>query len=494
MDIRCSCQAPAYTGAIRFRQEEDRWLFDLNSATAAIALLSLCAFAVQAQDVRTTLFKDSDAAFQKARATDTALLSPANFDKAESYYARAEQNVQKGKSIEKIQEELAQANTYLRAAEEAAKLARVTFTATLESRNAALAAQAPKLAASQWESAEKEFDGAARKLEGGDVNKGKSRAGDALAEYRAAELTAIQGAILNEARRLVEKAQDEKADKYAPVSLNRAEALIARAERDLQTNRYATDVPRAMARDAEYEARHASFITTRALQIKDKDKTVEDIILNWEMPLREIATQLDSSTDLSSGYEVTQEASLARIRRLQEVDKSQAAEIDRLAARNLELEESLGITTALANAMEMRQRQVTALEQLFGRNEARIVQEGDKVIIRLIGLQFNSGEAVIESRYFGLLRKIADAADIFPDAAMVVEGHTDSVGSDQVNLTLSERRANSVRDYLLANTVLGASRVGAVGYGKTRPIANNETTAGRASNRRIDVVIIPAKR
>lgn len=466
--------------------------FELRQA--AIALVALGAFAVQAQDVRTTLFKDSDAAFAKARASDTALLSPANFEKAESYYARAEQNVQKGKSIDKIKEELADANRYLAAAEDAAKLARVTFATTLEGRSAALAAQAPKLASEQWESAEKEFDGAARKLEGGDVNKGKSRASDALSEYRAAELTAIQGAILNEARRLIAKAEDEKADKHAPVSLSRAQALVARAESDLQGNRYATDVPRAMARDAEYEARHASFITASAMQIKDKDKTTEDLILDWETPLREIANQLDSSTDLSNGYQLTLDASLARIQRLQETDEAKSTEIDRLAARNLELEEKLGITTALANAMEMRQRQVTALEQLFGSNEARIVQEGDKVIIRLIGLQFDSGEAVIESRYFGLLRKIASAADIFPDASMVVEGHTDSVGSDQVNLALSERRANSVRDYLLANTVLGASRVGAVGYGKSRPIANNEIAAGRAANRRIDVVIIPSAR
>jgi outer membrane protein OmpA-like peptidoglycan-associated protein len=74
---------------------------------------------------------------------------------------------------------------------------------------------------------------------------------------------------------------------------------------------------------------------------------------------------------------------------------------------------------------------------------------------------------------------------------MIVEGHTDSTGSETVNLALSERRANSVRDYLLANTVLGASQVKAVGYGESRPIANNETAAGRANNRRIDVVIVP---
>ncbi len=77
---------------------------------------------------------------------------------------------------------------------------------------------------------------------------------------------------------------------------------------------------------------------------------------------------------------------------------------------------------------------------------------------------------------------------------LLVEGHTDSVGNDTMNLALSERRANSVRDYLLASTILPGSQVRALGYGETRPVANNETAEGRAMNRRIDVVILPEGR
>ena len=58
-----------------------------------------------------------------------------------------------------------------------------------------------------------------------------------------------------------------------------------------------------------------------------------------------------------------------------------------------------------------------------------------------------------------------------------------------MNLPLSERRANSVRDYLLASTMLNASKVKSVGLGETQPIANNETSAGHAQNRRTDIVI-----
>jgi len=439
------------------------------------------------QDLGETLVKQTDTAFETARADQLPLLSPGHFETAEKYRQRARNNIQRGKSIEKIKTDLTRANSSLRAAEEASKLARVTFASVLEARQATVAAQASTLAATTWQQAEKEFDSAARKLEGGDVNRAKDWAADALRSYREAELLAIQGAILNEARRLIAVARNDKVERFAPKTLTRAEALVARAAADLTKNRYSTEQPRAMAREAEYEARHALSIAGQAKRVKSKELTAEELILSWETPLIEIARQLDSSTDLSSGYVVAKDASLARIRNLEK----QANELADANNRVSELELALGITTERAEASELRRQQIVSLESLFRPNEAQILQEGNRAIIRLSGLQFDSGQAVIQSRYFGLLRKIADVPDIFPGASLVVEGHTDSVGADALNWSLSERRANSVRDYLLATTILGASRIQAVGYGETRPIANNETATGRGLNRRIDVVVVP---
>jgi OOP family OmpA-OmpF porin len=72
---------------------------------------------------------------------------------------------------------------------------------------------------------------------------------------------------------------------------------------------------------------------------------------------------------------------------------------------------------------------------------------------------------------------------------VTIEGHTDSYGGDDLNQKLSEDRANAVRQYFIANMNLKAEDVEAVGYGESRPIANNETPEGRARNRRIDIVI-----
>ena len=74
----------------------------------------------------------------------------------------------------------------------------------------------------------------------------------------------------------------------------------------------------------------------------------------------------------------------------------------------------------------------------------------------------------------------------YPKASFAIEGHTDSVGSKSSNQSLSERRANAVRDYLIANGI-AADRLSAAGYGEDNPIADNKTRAGRAENRRVEV-------
>jgi outer membrane protein OmpA-like peptidoglycan-associated protein len=106
-------------------------------------------------------------------------------------------------------------------------------------------------------------------------------------------------------------------------------------------------------------------------------------------------------------------------------------------------------------------------------------------------LSFSSGQAVIETEYFDLLRKVQDAIDTFPESTVVVQGHTDSHGADSTNQGLSQQRADAVRRYIESNMGLPAWRVDAVGYGETKPVANNETAEGRARNRRIDILIRP---
>ncbi|MBN1825550.1 MAG: OmpA family protein [Candidatus Eisenbacteria bacterium] len=77
----------------------------------------------------------------------------------------------------------------------------------------------------------------------------------------------------------------------------------------------------------------------------------------------------------------------------------------------------------------------------------------------------------------------------YPDTDILIEGHTDSDGSEEHNQTLSERRANSVKAYLLQNGVKSA-RMTTIGYGETQPVASNETSEGKQQNRRVEVAIM----
>jgi len=99
---------------------------------------------------------------------------------------------------------------------------------------------------------------------------------------------------------------------------------------------------------------------------------------------------------------------------------------------------------------------------------------------------FDTGKATIRQESYAVLQSIVDIMKEYPNTYFVIEGHTDSVGSDKSNQTLSDNRAKSVRDYLVTIGMDG-SRLSSVGYGESRPIATNNTKAGRQQNRRVEI-------
>ena len=131
------------------------------------------------------------------------------------------------------------------------------------------------------------------------------------------------------------------------------------------------------------------------------------------------------------------------------------------------------------------------IERMFGREEARVFREGDNVILRLVGLSFDSGKSELKQENLDLLAKVERAIDVFPRSELIIEGHTDSYGSDDMNQTLSQSRAEAVQQYMINAMRIPSYRLIATGFGETNPIANNETASGRAQNRRIDIVIKP---
>jgi outer membrane protein OmpA-like peptidoglycan-associated protein len=101
---------------------------------------------------------------------------------------------------------------------------------------------------------------------------------------------------------------------------------------------------------------------------------------------------------------------------------------------------------------------------------------------------FDFNKYTLKSEAREKLAKVSGILLAYPDLKVQVEGYTDSIGSDEYNLKLSDQRADSVRDYLVAQSVPDAN-VTAQGYGKSHPVADNATNSGRAQNRRVQLVV-----
>lgn len=340
------------------------------------------------------------------------------------------------------------------------------------------------------------FAEAAAALEDGDVNEAKEKGAKAASIYRDAELEAIKANYLNETNRLIEQAEGMNVADYAPKTLKHAKDLAAQADKELTNNRYDSDYPRSLAMEARYEAAHAIQLSKVIKSAKDADKTPEDLRLEAEKPLTTIASAAGMEAKFDEGIEKPTQAIVQQIEAYKDSVKALAEqrqavaqykrELEGIASERSELKKSLGV-------LEERRKTFAALEQMFLPQEGQVLRDGQNVVVRLVGLTFDVGKSVIKPEHFGLLTKVQKAIDMYPGSKVNIQGHTDSHGSDAANLKLSQERADAVQAYLLANMTIDPSRMTAIGYGETMPIANNETAEGRTANRRIDVVITPAE-
>jgi len=125
----------------------------------------------------------------------------------------------------------------------------------------------------------------------------------------------------------------------------------------------------------------------------------------------------------------------------------------------------------------------TPLEKNF-----EMVRQG--MIITLKGIYFESGKATLKPESYSALQDAAKILTDNPNIKVEIQGHTDNVGSDSYNQTLSEKRAYAVMNYLVASLGIIPGRLSAKGYGELKPIASNDTEESRAFNRRVDFIIL----
>ncbi len=120
-----------------------------------------------------------------------------------------------------------------------------------------------------------------------------------------------------------------------------------------------------------------------------------------------------------------------------------------------------------------------------------VIRDGDNLVLRMpSGITFSYDSAAVQPQFQPTLNDVASVLAQYPKTYIDVYGHTDSDGTDAYNQALSERRAQSVADYLTTHGVQSA-RIATRGFGETQPIASNATEEGKASNRRVEIKIAP---
>ncbi len=136
-------------------------------------------------------------------------------------------------------------------------------------------------------------------------------------------------------------------------------------------------------------------------------------------------------------------------------------------------------------------RQEAQLRQKLEGSGVRVVRNGDQIDLVMPGnITFDVNQSTIKPSFSNTLESVALVLEEFDKTNIRIEGHTDSTGSRDYNQLLSERRAGSVRDFLLDQGI-DSSRTRAVGYGPRQPIASNDTASGREQNRRVELKLVP---
>src|SRR5207253_11063913 len=159
------------------------------------------------------------------------------------------------------------------------------------------------------------------------------------------------------------------------------------------------------------------------------------------------------------------------------------ADAARAAAQAEQEKAQAAAAEAIRQKEEQRQRLLAQLNQVL---ETRDTARG--LVLSMPDVLFDTGSYNLKPAARERLARISGIVLAYPDLRLEIEGHTDSVGSDEYNQSLSEKRAATVRDYLLTSGV-PIDNIIARGLGKTRPIADNATASGRKLNRRVEMIV-----
>ncbi|MGA2114318.1 MAG: OmpA family protein [Bryobacteraceae bacterium] len=304
-----------------------------------------------------------------------------------------------------------------------------------------------------------------------------------------------------EAENAVQIATLAGADRYAADTLQRAIVNLHNAEGYLYGKLKNRKEAETDAREAAQTAEDARIITYRKIAEEQRAAT-EERARQAAAQAEQSAAQAKLDADRRAAAEAdrraadearlqaeaaTRQAQMAAAQAQQEkaaADAARAAALLQQQAAQAEAEKAqMAAQTAESEKAELRERLRQQLNQIL---ETRETARG--LIVNITDVLFDFDKYTLKPGARETMAKVSGILLAYPGLKIQLEGHTDSIGSDEYNQTLSEQRADAVRDYLIGQGVSEAT-VSAVGLGKSNPVASNDTAEGRQRNRRVEMVV-----
>jgi outer membrane protein OmpA-like peptidoglycan-associated protein len=277
---------------------------------------------------------------------------------------------------------------------------------------------------------------------------------------------------LYEAENAVQIAEAAGAGKYASDSLATATVALKNAE-DLDMHKSNAKETVTFAREAVQSAEDARIITIRKIKAEDDANQLK------AKNDAELSAQQAQMQAQQSQLEAEQQAA----KRAQADAAAAAAEAKAQQAKDAQLAAEASAQQATQQTQQIREKLRAQLNEVLQTSES-----ARGLIVNMSDVLFDTGKYTLKPEAREKLAKVSGILLAYPGLKLQVEGYTDNIGGDEYNQKLSEQRADGVRDYLESQSVKDAN-ISATGYGKSDPIADNSTSAGRAQNRRVQLVV-----
>jgi outer membrane protein OmpA-like peptidoglycan-associated protein len=305
-----------------------------------------------------------------------------------------------------------------------------------------------------------------------------------------------------EARNALRIAQSEGAETYASDSYQRAVELMNNADGYATRKHVPTKPLIAVAREAVQTAEDARQIAVKKMdevrlanerqasadseaqaKAQADDATRQKEQAQSDQAQAE-AAKSQAESDAAKARTDAANAQSAAAQAKSDMADSQAASASALSAAQADADQArLAAQSAEADKAAMRARLSDQLNQIL---QTRDTARG--LIVSMSGVLFDTGKYSLKPGAREKLAKVAGILIAYPGLTIEVGGYTDNIGADQMNQTLSENRASSVRDYLVQQGVATGS-VSSKGFGNTLPVASNDNSAGRQQNRRVELLV-----